>query len=425
MEEMQEHPTDPPPAGMATAAGSNAGAGNPAANPGSAPANGPGHHQAPPATPAPGQSGMGTGPAAGTPAPAAGLANAFQNQVLQAMTPAIHAAVRDVLANMPSSSSGTIPVSELQALMTSVAAAVAAATRGNHDGNGGASSGVKPKQPERYDGETGDSEQRYSVHDFLFSLDNYFDLSSERNEQKKAAFAVSCLGGRARSFWRDHTRTMNPATMTYAAFQQIMRTQYGGAKSEYVLRAELRKLRQTGTMRDYVADFTRLDSMIRTEPLSNGDRIYQFLDGLQSRFRDRLMTQPNGEPWTEPHALYRQAEIIAAGHDADLNLNKKNLNHTPNNKLNGAPPAAAGVDGNAKNRNGKRPGEDRGAGDKPKKQAKVSKDLWLAKDPESQRDFRKMGRCYVCGQQGHRIGDCTLDGDDLKKAQAKYRQKIN
>lgn len=295
---------------------------------------------------------------------------------------------------------------------------------------------ARPQVPDKYTGDPA-NEGAYSVHTFLFAVSNYLTLAREEIDSRKLAFAVTCLSDRALAYWLDYTRKLSPerlAALTYDDFENELRMQFGGAKTEFVYHTELRNLKQTSTMRAYVNEFMRLDSLIRIQPLSDGGRIFQFLEGLTPEFRDRLLTQPNGKPWIEPAALYDYAETIAAGHDARFNDTKRRTNannamnsaSNMNSNGNGRSAFAAGNSGSKKNYGnfGKRAPVDQGdrQAKKPADGSKVPPEQWLANTRAMQADFKRLGRCFACGEKGHITRACKKEGEALKKAQNDYRK---
>lgn len=347
---------------------------------------------------------------------------------MQALATALAAVLPQVL-NQAQTPPGQLQHLDLQGNNRSVGRGISFAS--DVDTHVGVKGKARPQLPDKYSGDPA-TESRYSVHDFLFAVENYLTLAREEDETRRITFAVTSLTGRALAYWRDFRQRLSTdriAALKYSDFAREMLTQFSGAKTEFVYHTELRRLKMTTTMRAYVNEFMRLDSLIRMQPLSDGSRIFQFLDGLNgTEFRDRLLTQPDGKHWGDPAALYSHAETIAAGHDARYGDRKRehppaapNRMYTNPGNHGGGAATAASSGKNQEFKHGKkrmeRPME------RQDKAAKVPRNQWLAQSEAQQKEYKSSGRCFICGTQNDHIAPrCPYKGEELRRVQQKNRQ---
>ena len=76
------------------------------------------------------------------------------------------------------------------------------------------------------------------------------------------------------------------AISTWAEFQQELRKYFAPSNAEKEARARLRRLKQTGSVRDYINDFTTL--MLEISDMSDKDSLFYFQDGLKDWAKTEL-----------------------------------------------------------------------------------------------------------------------------------------
>ncbi|KAH9763740.1 hypothetical protein KPL70_001270 [Citrus sinensis] len=120
------------------------------------------------------------------------------------------------------------------------------------------------------------------VDNFLFGLDHYFDAMGVRDEASKVGTAPTYLRGAAQLWWRRKHGEKGKgicAIDTWADFKQELRKQFAPSNAEKEARACLRHLKQTGSIRDYINEFTTL--MLEISDMSDKDSLFYFQDGLK------------------------------------------------------------------------------------------------------------------------------------------------
>ncbi|KAH9688170.1 Endonuclease [Citrus sinensis] len=133
-------------------------------------------------------------------------------------------------------------------------------------------------KPDTYDG----TRNATIVDNFLFGLDQYFDAMGVRDEASKVGTAPTYLRGAAQLWWRRKYGEMGKgiyAIDTWADFKQELRKQFTPSNAEKEARARLRRLKQSGSIRDYINEFTTL--MLEISDMSDKDSLFYFQDGLK------------------------------------------------------------------------------------------------------------------------------------------------
>ncbi|KAG3017837.1 hypothetical protein PC119_g10874 [Phytophthora cactorum] len=146
-----------------------------------------------------------------------------------------------------------------------------------------ASSGTTPRvqslklHVSNYVGKEGEPLLRWPVEvDTAIAARRIFD------DPSKVAFAMSCLGGRARS-WA-YRRRLTDATCfgTYAEFKEELRQAFGPPKKEFRLRAEFLDLQQgKHDIHAYAQRARYLVSNIVTNPIDEATKVVTFMKGLR------------------------------------------------------------------------------------------------------------------------------------------------
>ncbi|KAL9408761.1 hypothetical protein AB3S75_047194 [Citrus x aurantiifolia] len=140
-------------------------------------------------------------------------------------------------------------------------------------------------KPDTYDG----TRNATIVDNFLFGLDQYFDAMGVRDEASKVGTAPTYLRGAAQLWWRRKHGEMGKGICTidtWADFKQELRKQFAPSNAEKEARARLRRLKQSGSIRDYINEFTTL--MLEISDMSDKDSLFYFQDGLKDWAKTEL-----------------------------------------------------------------------------------------------------------------------------------------
>ena len=133
-------------------------------------------------------------------------------------------------------------------------------------------------KPNTYDG----AHNATVIDNFLFGLEQYFDAMAVRDEASKVGTTLTFLQGAAQLWRRRKHGNMGKgicAVNTWARFQQELRKHFAPSNVQKEARAHLHQLKQTGSIRNYVNDFTTLTLDI--SDMSNKNSLFYFQDGLK------------------------------------------------------------------------------------------------------------------------------------------------
>ncbi|KAG6507273.1 hypothetical protein ZIOFF_032615 [Zingiber officinale] len=172
---------------------------------------------------------------------------------------------------------------------------------------------VKVPEPKAYGGARSAKELK----NYLWDMEQYF-LAARVLETEKVTISSMYLGGDAKLWWRtrmvDDVDAGREKIDTWARLKKELKVQFLPGNVSWVARDKLKSLKQKGSVRDYVKEFTSL--MLDISNMSEEDKLYNFLYGLQ--------------PWAQIE-LRRQnvrdllGAIIAADALADFRSNKESL----------------------------------------------------------------------------------------------------
>ncbi|KAG6478499.1 hypothetical protein ZIOFF_061942 [Zingiber officinale] len=164
------------------------------------------------------------------------------------------------------------------------------------------------------------------LENFLWDMEQYF-VAAKVPETEKVTISSMYLIGNAKLWWR--TRMVDDANAgrqkidTWDRLKKEMKDQFLLDNTSWIARDGLKRLKQSGSVRDYVKEFSSL--ILDIQNMSEEDKLYNFLYGLQ--------------PWAQVE-LRRQnvrdlpSAIAAADALVDLRMSKENLNVSSSSKSN-------------------------------------------------------------------------------------------
>ena len=118
---------------------------------------------------------------------------------------------------------------------------------------------------------------------FLGSLEQYFEATNRKEEDRKIKTTPPFLTDAAALWWRWRHADMERGTctiVTWDDFKKEIKRQFYPKNSEHEARARLRRLTHKGTIRDYVKEFFEL--ILEILDMSEKESLFTFIDGLQS-----------------------------------------------------------------------------------------------------------------------------------------------
>ncbi|KAL4281386.1 hypothetical protein GQ457_03G039320 [Hibiscus cannabinus] len=128
----------------------------------------------------------------------------------------------------------------------------------------------------------GGSRNAQEVDNFLYGLDQYLGAVGIVEDASKIQTASLYLTDTAMLWWRRRRHDIEKGTCTISTFDDFkkeLKRQFYPENAEDEARARLRRLKQSGNIRDYIKEFTNL--VLEIPDLSDKDSLFNFMDGLQ------------------------------------------------------------------------------------------------------------------------------------------------
>ncbi|KAJ4729346.1 putative Gag-pol polyprotein [Melia azedarach] len=137
---------------------------------------------------------------------------------------------------------------------------------------------VDVPKPKTYNG----SRSAKDVDNFLWGIEQYIEVMGITDEQTKVRTATHYLTDVAMLWWRRRYSDIGKGTCTidtFDDFKRELKRQFYPENAEDEARGRLRRLKQSGSVRDYVKEFTSL--VLEIPDMSDKDSLFFFMDGLQ------------------------------------------------------------------------------------------------------------------------------------------------
>src|SRR5262249_7140356 len=120
------------------------------------------------------------------------------------------------------------------------------------------------------------------LENFLWDMEQYFK-AARVPETEKVTLTTMYLAGDAKLWWRsrldDDLSANQPGIISWESLKKELKDQFLPCNTAWVARDALKKLKHTGTIRDYVKEFSSL--MLDIKNMSEEDKLFNFLSGLQ------------------------------------------------------------------------------------------------------------------------------------------------
>ncbi|KAL5815082.1 hypothetical protein ACOSQ3_025877 [Xanthoceras sorbifolium] len=161
----------------------------------------------------------------------------------------------------------------------------------------GAFQGAPKKEipkPKEFDGKRDAKE----VDNFIWHIERYFEAVKITDDQEQIRTATLYLADTATLWWRRRHADIQRGTCTIDSwddFKKELKKQFYPEDAAYLARKNLKKLKQTGSIRDYVKEFTNL--MLEVPNMSDDELLFNFMDNLQ--------------PWAEVELRRRNVQNLA------------------------------------------------------------------------------------------------------------------
>ena len=235
----------------------------------------------------------------------------------------------------------------------------------------GATSKIKVPEPKCFCGSRNSKE----LENFLWDMDQYFK-AARIPVGDQVTITSMYLSGDAKLWWRtrmeDDACAGRPIIETWEALKKELRDQFLPCNTAWVARESLKKIKHSGSVRDYVKEFSSL--MLDIRNMSEEDKLFNFLSGLQ--------------PWAQAELRRRAVSDIpsalaAAEGLVDFKYVSSSDTEGEGKKGNGAKKGKASTSKDGQSRDGKK--KDNGDG----KQKGKSTGCYLCNGPHFARDCPK------------------------------------
>ena len=156
---------------------------------------------------------------------------------------------------------------------------------------------LRPKDPLLFSGE----DKKMAVKDWLATVKDWLDTGS-CDPDRRVPLAQTFLSNGAASYWRARNQALKDqgVMVDFALFAKTLESGFGHQDPEQNARDKLEALSQTGSVEDYASRFQSLSAEIVTLPLSEGDKIQRFRNGLKTEMQTAAGIDPmTGKRWMD------------------------------------------------------------------------------------------------------------------------------
>ena len=111
--------------------------------------------------------------------------------------------------------------------------------------------------------------------------------------REQVTLTTMYLSGDMRLWWRtrlnDNAKLRRPRTSTWETLKKELKDQFLPSNTTWMASESLKRLKQTGTVRDYVKEFNSL--ILDIKDMSEVDKLFNFIFGLQGWAQTELRRQ--------------------------------------------------------------------------------------------------------------------------------------
>ncbi|KAK9168819.1 hypothetical protein Syun_000959 [Stephania yunnanensis] len=136
---------------------------------------------------------------------------------------------------------------------------------------------TKVPEPKKFSGKRSAKE----LENFIWDMEQYF-ATVGMEESQKVVLTSMYPEGDAKLWWRtrvdDDTAAGRPKIVDWEVLKRELKDQFLPTNAAWQAREALRKLKQTGSVRDYVKEFSSL--LLDIKNMSEEDKLFNFTTGL-------------------------------------------------------------------------------------------------------------------------------------------------
>ena len=123
-------------------------------------------------------------------------------------------------------------------------------------------------------------------------MEQFFKAAHVPNEEMVSITSMY-LSGDAKLWWRtrmgDDAKSGRPQITTWETLKRELKEQFRPTNSAWLARGSLKRLKRTGSVREYVKEFSSI--MLDIRNMSDEDKLFNFISGLQGWAQTELRRQ--------------------------------------------------------------------------------------------------------------------------------------
>ncbi|KAH0776453.1 hypothetical protein KY290_007864 [Solanum tuberosum] len=147
---------------------------------------------------------------------------------------------------------------------------------------------VKIPEPKAFGG----TRSAKKLENFLWDMEQYFIAAHVRDDDR-VSITTMYLADDAKLWWRtrmaEQVSTERPKIDSWELLKKELKAQFFPRNAGWIARDRLKTLRQTGSIKDYVKEFSSL--ILNINNMSEEDKLHNFLYGLQKWAHNKLRRQ--------------------------------------------------------------------------------------------------------------------------------------
>jgi len=143
--------------------------------------------------------------------------------------------------------------------------------------------------------------------DWIFAMERHFQKTNVPLDQQ-TDLAVDYLRGNARALYRN---IKDPDGLTWLDLKGILVNNFVPKNIQNILRTQLRELKQTGCLEDYIYSFDTI--MNKVKDMSEFDKVLYFTDGLRRELKEKVSQRSPKDLFEAKNQALKEEIILGRG----------------------------------------------------------------------------------------------------------------
>jgi len=266
---------------------------------------------------------------------------------------------------------------------------------------------IKPRKPPSFSNNAG---QNAAV--WLRQMQNYLNLANI-DSSTWVVYAETYLDNDALQWWVNYLDSTNSISseVEWSTFCMVFLQRFQTVASEATALTQLQTLKQAGNLDTYIDEFLKLSANISYAMCPEPNRVVTFLNGLRP-YIQRFVTL--ADPTTLQEAIAKSRQVAATYNTSSSNrivtnsFSQRTFNQFNNNYNNNVRRTWRSTNSSVRTPNiqldkGKELDTDG-----------LSLQLILNQLTEEQKKLIKENRCFACKEVGHRLSECSGNGNQTQ-----------